>query len=233
MLRKSLTTFLALVIVLSFCIPVDITHASGTFHNENIALYLIGKTALVRYNFTGTEIGFTGLANLEQDFPDVSYYKLYVGQFKVWPTEYLYFSNLGQDLILSEYASSDGAFLYVAAGSIDSAQRFASALGNLTSLSFIPLATPHSDVFVFSSPSTFSQVAPGFLQALVPTAAGGFASLVSISELVLENSPQITLIGKKAADGFTRSVIFDYFEDTSLLWKFHQRRTDNIRQVKD
>ena len=181
MLRKVLPATLLLIIVTAFIIPVGLTQTVNAY-NENITVYLIGNSALTRFNFTGTEVGFKELKNVESLFPDISYYKLFIGSFKSWPTEYIYFSNLGYDMILSDYVSSDGAFLYVKADSINSASQFALKLGNFTGLSFLPYGTSEG-AFVFMSPSRFDEVMNNFIWASYPQSFGGFSSLVNTSKL--------------------------------------------------
>jgi len=206
--RKVLTATLLLIIVTSFIVPIGFTQTVSAY-NENIAVYLIGNNALLRFNFTGTEVGFNGLSNVESSFPDISYYKLFIGRFKTWPTEYIYFSNLGYNIILSDYMSSDGAFLYVKADSINSASQFAAKLGNFTGLSFLPYGTIQG-TFVFISPSRFNEVIVNFIWAMYPQSYGGFSNLVSISRLTYESIAQFALIGRKSGGSFERSVIVDF-----------------------
>ena len=208
MLRKVLSIILLLITITAFIIPIGFTQTVNTY-NENITVYLIGNSALSRFNFTGTEVGFNGLNNVESSFPDISYYKLFIGRFKYWPTEYIYFSNLGYDIILSDYVSSDGAFLYVKADSINSASQFASKLGNFTGLSFLPYGTSEG-TFVFISPSRFDEVINNFIWAMYPQSYGGFSSLVTTSKLASEAIAQLSFTGRKSGGSFERSVIIDF-----------------------
>ncbi|MGD0329450.1 MAG: hypothetical protein ABSB40_03270 [Nitrososphaeria archaeon] len=196
--------------ITAFIVPLSYAQSVNVY-NENISLYLIGNSALTRFNFTGTGIGFNGIKTVESSFPDVSYYKLFIGRFNSWPTQYIYFSNLGYNLTLSEYVSSDSAFLYVKADSFNSASQFASALGNFTGLSFSPYGT-FGGTYVFAAPSNFDEVINSFIWSMYPQSYGGFSSLVTLSELESRAISQFSLIGRNSGGGFERSVIVDFID---------------------
>jgi len=221
MWRTTLTAALLLMTLTATLVPVSAAQ-TPTFYNENVTVYIVGKTALIRLNFTGTEVGFKGLERLEESFSTVSYYKLYVGQFKSWPSEYLYFTSSGLGIIPSEYVSSSGAFLYVKADSLDVALSFAAKLGNFTGLSFTQFGT-FEGMYVFTSPLNFNEVLENFLWSSYPTSYGGFANLLSMYSLTSQTSPQYTLIGQKRNGAFVRSVIVDFLKT--------QAYSDNVIKV--
>ena len=210
MLRKVLSIIILLIMVTTFIVPLS-SAQSANVYNENISIYLIGNSALTRFNFTGTGIDFNGIKTVESSFPDVSYYKLFIGRFKSWPTQYIYFSNLGYNLILSEYVSSDSAFLYIKADSFNSASQFASKLGNFTGLSFSSYGT-FGGSYVFAAPSNFDEVINSFIWSMYPQTYGGFSSLVTLAELGSRTISQFSLIGKNSGGSFERSVIVDFID---------------------
>ncbi|MEM3403287.1 MAG: hypothetical protein QXJ17_01860 [Nitrososphaeria archaeon] len=210
MWRTTLPIALLLITLTATLIPVSVSQ-TPRFYNENITVYIVGKTALTRLNFTGTEVGFKDLGKVEESSPTISYYKLYVGQFKSWPSEYLYFTSSGLNIILSNYLSSSGAFLYVKADSLDAALSFAAKLGNFTGLSFTQFGNLEG-MYVFISPLNFNEVLENFLWNSYPVSYGGFANLISINSLKSQTSPQYTLIGQKRDDVFVRSIIIDFLK---------------------
>ncbi|MGQ9780992.1 MAG: hypothetical protein ACUVQ8_01885 [Nitrososphaeria archaeon] len=205
---------LLLILLIAFTLPTGFSQTTESY-SENIIIYLVGNTALIRFNFTGTELGFKDIGNLEASFPDISYYKVYVAGFKSWPSEYLYYSELGYDIFLSKYISSNAAFLYVRAGSPNSAQQFASRLGNFTGLSFAPYGTLDG-MYVFFSPSRFEEVFDQYLSAAYPQSYGGFSTLLDPRELPLETCPQFTIVGIRSGDRFIRTVIVDILRSQAV-----------------
>ncbi len=207
MQRKVISIIILLIMITVFIVPLSYAQSVNVY-NENISIYLISNNALLRFNFTGTGIDFNGIKTVESSFPDVSYYKLFIGRFNSWPTEYIYFSNLGYNLTLSKYVSSDSAFLYVKADSFNSASQFASNLGNFTGLSFSPYGT-FGGTYVFAAPSNFDEVLNSFIWSMYPQSYGGFSSLVTLSELETNTISQFTLIGRNSGGSFERSIIVD------------------------
>lgn len=212
--RKVPSIILLLILLTAFTPPTSFSQTTG-FYSENITMYLVGNTALIRFNFTGTELGFKDIGNLEASFPDVSYYRIYLAGFKSWPTEYIYFSDLGFHILLSKYVSSNAAFLYVKAGSFNSAQEFASRLGDFTGLSFASYGTSDG-TYVFFSPSRFNEVLDQYLSAVYPQSYGGFSSLLDPRELPLEACPQFAITGTKSGDRFYRSVVVDILKTQAV-----------------
>src|SRR5207247_211876 len=80
-----------------------------------------------------------------------------------------------------------------------------SAFDSYLAAAFVPLSNG-SGTYSYFSPVSFDLIVPGTLLRLIPQSVGGFASLISPTQLVAQASPFVTLSGQKAASGFSHSL---------------------------
>jgi len=213
MVGKAGAVAIAFIIILS-TIPLSYSVQTPEYY-ENITLYLVGRSVLVRYNFTGTHVGLVDSKVLEEKFPGVDYFKLYLSQFDSFPSEYTYLSSLGYSVLLCDYNVPSMAALYVHSKTLQEASAFAEEVENLTGLSFTPYGES-GGMFIFISPSSYVDVLENFLWNNVPKSYGGFASLLDKRDAAFSTIREIGFIGRAAGGKILQSVIVDVFKANSF-----------------
>ncbi|MBC7090468.1 MAG: hypothetical protein H5T50_00930 [Nitrososphaeria archaeon] len=208
----------AALAIISFIIlstlPISYTIQSPEYY-ENITLYVVGKNVLVRYNFTGTEVGLIEPKILEEKFSGVDYFKLYVSQFDSFPTEYAYFSSIGYNILLCEYNIPSAAILYVHSKTVQEASSFSEEIENRTGLSFTYYGK-NGEMFMFISPSSFVDVLENFLWKIIPTTYGGFTKLLDKRDVTFSAIREIGFIGKMVNGKVSQSIIVDILKTNAF-----------------
>lgn len=206
MVGKATALTILLAIILS-TLPLSYTIQSTEYY-ENITLYVVGKNVLIRYNFTGTEIGLTDSRILEEKFPNIEYFRLYISQFDMFPTEIAYFSGIGYNILLCNSTIPKVAALYVHSKTFQEANAFAEEIENCTGLSFISYGK-EGEMFIFISPAYFIDVLENFVWKTVPASYEGFTHLLNKNNVALSTIKEIGVIGKIVNGKVFQSIIID------------------------
>src|SRR5207249_8783276 len=111
----------------------------------------------------------------------------------------------GYHLLRLPFIPDQGLFLTLSASDASVATSAVSAFDSYLAAAFVPLSNG-SGTYSYFSPVSFDLIVPGTLLRLIPQSVGGFASLISPTQLVAQASPFVTLSGQKAASGFSHSL---------------------------
>lgn len=207
MVRKAIALTILATLVLS-TLSLTSYATESTEYYENITLYVVGKNVLIRYNFTGTDIGIIDPQILREKFSDIDYFRLYISQFDTVPTEIAYFNELGYNILLCKSMIPSLAKLYVHSKTSQEASEFAEEIGNLTGLSFIPHGKD-GEMFLFTSPASFEDVLENFVWKKVPASYGGFTNILNKNEVLFSKIKEFGVIGKIVNGRLYQDIVID------------------------
>ncbi|MDG7001577.1 MAG: hypothetical protein JRN15_20970, partial [Nitrososphaerota archaeon] len=189
-LRTRGIAFLALFIAFLFVAPLAISANNGVFstrsgmlassnYTENLSVYLTSSNALWLVHLTGGAINLSSVSVPSS----VTGYSVTLTNYTTWQTSYEIFTNYGYGILGSSEPYPDGALLTINGSSSSDAASLANNLGQRFGLAFVLVSsTPNS--YTFFSPSQYATELQTYFYGLIPTSAGGFASMFSESQLV-------------------------------------------------
>ncbi|MCX8188148.1 MAG: hypothetical protein N3F64_00375 [Nitrososphaeria archaeon] len=205
MVRKAIALTILITIILSTSPLTSYAEQSKEYY-ENITLYVIGKNVLIRYNFTGTNIGIIDPQFLREKFSGIDYFRFYISQFDMSSTEITYFNGLGYNILLCNSTVPNIATLYIHSKTFQEANKFAEEIENLTGLSFISYGKD-GEMFVFISPASFTDVLENFVWQTVPISYGGFTHLLNKKDILSSKIKEFGVIGKFVDGRLYQSIV--------------------------
>ncbi len=207
MVRKAIALIILATLVLS-TLSLSSHATESTEYYENITLYVVGKNVLIRYNFTGTDIGIIDSQILREKFSGIDYFRLYISQFDTLPTEIAYFNELGYNILLCNSMTPKLATLYIHSKTLKEASGFAEEIESLTGLSFIPYGKD-GEMFLFISPASFEEVLENFVWKKVPASYGGFTNILNKKDILSSKIKEFGIIGKIVNGRLYQDIVID------------------------
>ncbi len=184
-------------------VPVHVAQGQGGY-TEKLNVFMAGSNALWYFTYGGIA-GSSNLSALESA-PGLSWYNVTAIKTTNWQSDFQVFGPRGYNLVPVPFIPSQGLFLKVGSDSFADASAAASALDPYLMTSFSSLSNGTGN-FTFYSPLSFDSLVPITLLKLLPTANGGFASVISPTAFPATSSPFVVLEGQKSGSGFTHSLV--------------------------
>jgi hypothetical protein len=183
-------------------------------YTERLAVYAAGSNALWYVTLSGVNASAPAITRAEAT-SGLSAYNLTAIKTTSWDSDFQVFGPQGYNLLRLPFIPDQGLFLTLSASNASAATSAVSAFDSYLAAAFVPLSNG-SGTYSYFSPVSFGLVVPGTLIRLIPQSAGGFASLISPTQLIAQASPFITLSGQRAASGFSHSLTVGSIKLTAL-----------------
>jgi len=173
-------------------------------YTERLDVYAAGSNALWYVTLSGVNASAPAISKAEA-VSGLTSYNLTAIKTTSWDSDFQVFGPQGYNLLHLPFIPDQGLFLTLSASDASAATSAVSAFDSYLAAAFVPLSNG-SGTYSYFSPVSFSLIVPGTLLRLIPQSAGGFASLISPTQLIAQASPFVTLSGQKAASGFSHSL---------------------------
>ncbi|TLX95099.1 MAG: hypothetical protein E6K96_07795 [Thaumarchaeota archaeon] len=173
-------------------------------YTERLDVYAAGSNALWYLTLSGVNASAPAISKAEA-VSGLTSYNLTAIKTTSWDSDFQVFGPQGYNLLHLPFIPDQGLFLTLSASDASAATSAVSAFDSYLAAAFVPLSNG-SGTYSYFSPVSFSLIVPGTLLRLIPQSAGGFASLISPTQLIAQASPFVTLSGQKAASGFSHSL---------------------------
>ncbi|TLY02631.1 MAG: hypothetical protein E6K95_05255 [Thaumarchaeota archaeon] len=173
-------------------------------YSERLAVYAAGSNALWYVTLSGVNASAPAISRAEA-ISGLTSFNLTAIKTTSWDSDFQVFGPEGYDLLRLPFIPDQGLFLTLSASDASVATSAVSAFDSYLAAAFVPLSNG-SGTYSYFSPVSFGLIVPGTLLRLIPQSVGGFASLISPTQLVALASPFVTLSGQKTASGFSHSL---------------------------
>ena len=183
-------------------------------YTERLAVYTAGSNALWYVTLSGVNASAPAISRAEAA-PGLTSYNLTAIKTSSWDSDFQVFGPMGYNLLRLPFIPDQGLFLTLSASNASAATSAVSAFDSYLAAAFVPLSNG-SGTYSYFSPVSFGLIVPGTLLELIPQSAGGFASLISPTQLIGQASPFVTLSGQRAASGFSHSLTVGSIKLTAL-----------------
>ncbi|MDA4111649.1 MAG: hypothetical protein OK439_03870 [Thaumarchaeota archaeon] len=188
-MRARSLAFLVLAIIVLLISPILISFTSQPFvlgskvlasssYSENLSLYLTSGETLWKVNLSGGNISVNSLTVPSS----VTGYSITLTHYSAWKSQFEIFTTYGFGLLGGTEPYPDGSVLTINTTSQSDAAQLANSLGMRFGLAFQQISTTAKG-FTFFSPISFSTEIHVYFWQLIPQTAGGFATLVTESQL--------------------------------------------------
>ena len=216
MKRYRLLAFAVVALMLLSALPLQQVYAQ-TPYSEKLSVYVAGSDALWYLSFGGIN-GTAHLSALEST-PGISWYNISAIDSAGWLSDFQVFGPSGYNLtgrVLGlPYVPSQGMFFTVGADTFAHASAAAAAVDSYLLTDFVSMNNA-SGVFSFYSPVSFASLMPATLLRLLPTSAGGFASVIATSSWLSSSSPFVILEGNATSSGFSHRLVVGSISNSAL-----------------
>ncbi len=201
------TQLAAVALILSLGILPLAPHgiaAPPSGYSERLAVYAAGSNALWYVALSGLNVSAPAISRVEA-ISGLTSYSLAAIKTTSWDSDFQIFGPQGYNLVRLPFIPDQGLFLTLSASDPAAAASAVSAFDAYLAAAFVPLSNG-SGTYSYFSPVSFSLIVPETLLRLIPQSAGGFASLISPTQLITQASPFVTLSGQKAGSEFSHTL---------------------------